>query len=386
MNIEPRRLTVGDIVDGYVNDEEKGVRGYGGRLDIRPPYQREFIYSDKDQQAVINSVMNGYPLNVMYWCKRSEDADVPYEILDGQQRTLSLCEYVSNAFHYDMRYFKNLTSDERKKILDYPLTIYVCEGTDSEKLSWFEIINMKKAELTPQEILNAVYAGPFVSDAKKHFSKTGCAAYKLAGRIVSGSPIRQKLLEKALQWMADHETRQGNGMTPRGYMAKHQHDASAGPLWSYFQQVANWAFDNFDYGKVGAVMKDLNWAKLYDEFHNTALDKKALEKKILELIDEGTVEIQDTKGIIPYVLTGDEQKLNLRAFPKKIRLKVYNRQGGRCAMCGKPFPEEEMEADHIKPWAEGGRTTEDNCQMLCMECNRKKSAKTILGAFAPDVS
>lgn len=375
MEITEKKITVRDIVEGYDNDDEKGIRGYGGKLDIRPPYQREFIYSDKDKEAVIHSVLNNYPLNVMYWCKRAEDADVPYEILDGQQRTLSLCEYVSDGFSYDFKYFSNLTPDVKDKILNYELTIYICEGTDSEKLDWFKIINMKKAELTQQEIRNAVYAGPFVSDAKRHFSKTNCAAYKLAKDIVSGSPIRQQLLEKALQWMVDHETRQGKKKTINGYMAMHQHDPNAGPLWAYFQQVINWAYDNFNVGKLKRVMKDLDWAKLYDEFSDKPLDNKANERRILELIDQGTVEIQNPKGIIPYVLTGDEQLLSLRAFPKSIRMKVYNRQGGKCAICGKPFPEEEMEADHILPWAKGGRTTIDNCQMLCRACNRKKSDK-----------
>lgn len=375
MEITEKKITVRDIVEGYDNDDEKGIRGYGGKLDIRPPYQREFIYSDKDKEAVIHSVLNNYPLNVMYWCKRAEDADVPYEILDGQQRTLSLCEYVSDGFSYDFKYFSNLTPDVKDKILNYELTIYICEGTDSEKLDWFKIINMKKAELTQQEIRNAVYAGPFVSDAKRHFSKTNCAAYKLAKDIVSGSPIRQQLLEKALQWMVDHETRQGKKKTINGYMAMHQHDPNAGPLWAYFQQVINWAYDNFNVGKMKRVMKDLDWAKLYDEFSDKPLDNEANERRILELIDQGTVEIQNPKGIIPYVLTGDEQLLSLRAFPKSIRMKVYNRQGGKCAICGKPFPEEEMEADHILPWAKGGRTTIDNCQMLCRACNRKKSDK-----------
>lgn len=375
MEITEKKITVRDIVEGYDNDDEKGIRGYGGKLDIRPPYQREFIYSDKDKEAVIHSVLNNYPLNVMYWCKRAEDADVPYEILDGQQRTLSLCEYVSDGFSYDFKYFSNLTPDVKDKILNYELTIYICEGTDSEKLDWFKIINMKKAELTQQEIRNAVYAGPFVSDAKRHFSKTNCAAYKLAKDIVSGSPIRQQLLEKALQWMVDHETRQGKKKTINGYMAMHQHDPNAGPLWAYFQQVINWAYDNFNVGKLKRVMKDLDWAKLYDEFSDKPLDNKANERRILELIDQGTVEIQNPKGIIPYVLTGDEQLLSLRAFPKSIRMKVYNRQGGKCAICGMPFPEEEMEADHILPWAKGGRTTIDNCQMLCRACNRKKSDK-----------
>lgn len=380
MKITEIKLTVRDIVNGYEDDEEKGVRGYGGKLDIRPPYQREFIYDKDDEEAVIHSVMHGYPLNVMYWCKRDSNAEVPYEILDGQQRTLSLCQYVNEAFSYvdddgKAKYFSNFTPDKKKKLLDYQLTIYVCEGTDTEKLAWFRIINMKKAELTEQEINNAVYAGPFVSDAKRHFSKTGCAASKLSQDILSGSPIRQQLLQKALQWMVDHEGREGNRQTIVQYMAKHQADPNASLLWNYFQSVCHWALDNFDVHKLKPVMKDIDWAWIYDNFSKTPLDNKANEARILDLMGQGKVEIQNPKGIIPYVLTGDEQQLNLRAFPKNIRIKVYNKQGGKCAICGKSYPEEFMEADHIIPWSKGGRTVEENCQMLCRECNRKKSNK-----------
>ena len=172
MTIDKQEITVGKIVEGYVNNDEQGVRGFGGLLDIRPPYQREFIYNDKEQKAVINTVLHGYPLNVMYWVKRSEDAECPYEIMDGQQRTLSLCEYVAGKFSFDFKFFANQPNDVQQKILDYPLDIYICEGTPSEKLDWFQTINLAGKPLNDQEINNAIYAGPFVSDAKKHFSKT----------------------------------------------------------------------------------------------------------------------------------------------------------------------------------------------------------------------
>ena len=177
MTIKRTEVTVGEITRGYVNNDEQGVRGYNGRLDIRPPYQREFIYSEKEQQAVINTVLHGYPLNVMYWVKRSDDAECPYEVMDGQQRTLSLCEYVDGKFSIDFKNFFNQPEDIQKKILDYPLTIYVCEGEPSEKLEWFKTINIAGKPLNEQEINNAIFAGPFVSDAKRHFSKSNCGAY-----------------------------------------------------------------------------------------------------------------------------------------------------------------------------------------------------------------
>jgi uncharacterized protein with ParB-like and HNH nuclease domain len=169
MTIDQIEVTIRDIVKGYVNNDELGVRGYDGRLDIRPPYQREFIYNEKEQQAVIKTVLNNYPLNVMYWVKRSNDADCPYEVMDGQQRTLSICEYVTNQFFYEFKKFDNQPEDIKERILNYPLTVYVCEGEPSEKLEWFKTINIAGKPLNEQEINNAIYAGPFVSDAKRHF-------------------------------------------------------------------------------------------------------------------------------------------------------------------------------------------------------------------------
>ena len=227
MTIKQIEVTVGEIVNGYVNNDELGVRGYGGRLDIRPPYQREFIYNEKEQQAVITTVLNGYPLNVMYWVRRSDDAECPYEVMDGQQRTLSLCQYVAGKFSYDFKNFFNQPEDIKKKILDYRLTVYVCEGEPSEKLEWFKTINIAGKPLNEQEINNAVYAGPFVSDAKRHFSKSTCGAYRLGKDLVTGTPIRQDFLKKALEWMAAHETRQGRRQSIVGYMAEHQHDRAA---------------------------------------------------------------------------------------------------------------------------------------------------------------
>lgn len=317
MTIKQIEVTVGEITKDYVNNEEQGVRGYGGRLDIRPPYQREFIYNDKEQQAVITTVLNGYPLNVMYWVKRGEDAECPYEIMDGQQRTLSLCEYVAGKFSYEFRNFFNQPADIQKRILDYKLTIYVCEGKASEKLEWFKTINIAGKPLNEQEINNAVYAGPFVTDAKRHFSKSNCGAYRLGRNLVNGTPLRQDYLKKALEWIADHETRNGKRQSAVGYMAEHQHDPNANNLWTYFQNVLNWAITNFDMKKFKTIMKGLDWAKFYDENSRKTLDVEAMAKRISMLMTDG--EIQRKAGIIPYVLTGDERCLDLRSFPENIK-------------------------------------------------------------------
>ena len=372
MTIKQIKVTIGQLVAGYINNEEQGVIGYGGLLDIRPPYQREFIYNEKEQQAVIRTVMSKYPLNVMYWVKRDDDAERPYEVMDGQQRTLSLCRFVNKDFSIDFQYFDNLPEDVINEFLEYPLIIYVCEGKPSEKLEWFKTINIAGKPLNEQEINNAVYAGPFVSDAKRHFSKSNCGAYRLGRDLVNGTPIRQDFLKKALEWMADHETRGGKRQTAVGYMAVHQHDPNANNLWTYFQNVLNWAITNFDPRKFKKIMKGLDWAMLYDKFGSETLDTAALGRRISTLMRDS--EIQRQAGIIPYVLTGDEHWLDLRAFPDDIKLAVWEEQGHKCAICGKEFDYEFMEGDHITPWKEGGRTVKENCQMLCRECNRRKSA------------
>ena len=373
MRIKQLEVTIGEITKGYINNEEQGVRGYNGLLDIRPPYQREFIYNEAEQRAVINTVLNKYPLNVMYWVKRSDDAECPYEVMDGQQRTLSLCQYVAGKFAVDFKYFDNQPADDQKKILDYKLTVYVCEGKESEKLEWFKTINIAGKPLNEQEIRNAVYAGPFVSDAKHHFSKSNCGAYRLGKDLVNGSPIRQDFFKKALEWMAEHETRNGKLQSAVGYMAVHQHDKNAIPLWTYFQNVLNWAISTFNMKKFKIIMKGVDWALFYDKYHEQPLDIKAMEDRISDLI--GDDEIQKPNGIIPYVLTGDERYLDLRTFKDKVKKAIWEKQNHKCAICGKEFDFEFMEGDHIKPWREGGRTDIKNCQMLCRQCNRSKGSK-----------
>jgi len=373
MTIKQIEVTVGDIARGYINNEEQGVRGYGGQLDIRPPYQREFIYNENEQQAVISTVLKGYPLNVMYWVRRSEDAECPYEVMDGQQRTLSLCEYVDGKFAYDFKNFFNQPADIQKIILDYPLTIYLCEGEPSEKLEWFKTKNIAGKPLNEQEINNAVYAGPFVTDAKRHFSKSNCGAYRLGKDLVNGTPIRQEFLKKALEWMAEHEIREGKPQSVVGYMAEHQHDPNANNLWTYFQNVLNWTITNFDLKKFKKIMKGLNWALYYDKYHSTTLDTADLASRISKLILDS--DVQKQMGIIPYVLTGDERHLDLRSFPEDIKLAVWEKQHHICPSCQKEFDYEFMEGDHITPWREGGRTVIENCQMLCRECNRRKGGR-----------
>jgi uncharacterized protein with ParB-like and HNH nuclease domain len=206
MKIELKEITVRELADGYEDNAEEGVVGFGGKLDIRPPYQREFIYKDKQRDAVINTVTKDFPLNVMYWAVRD---DGNYEIIDGQQRTISVCQYVEGDFSVKVgsfpenRAYHNLQNDEREQILNYKLTVYLCSGTDSERLEWFKTINIAGEELTNQELLNAVYHGSWVSDAKRHFSKSNCPAYGLGNDYLSGAVNRQDYLEKAINWISN---------------------------------------------------------------------------------------------------------------------------------------------------------------------------------------
>jgi len=360
MKIELKEITIRELTEGYIDNAEDGVIGYGGRLDIRPPYQREFIYKDKQRDAVIDTITKHYPLNVMYWAVR-EDGN--YEVIDGQQRTISICQYVSWKFPCKNRYFTNLQKDEQEQILNYKLMVYLCSGTDSEKLEWFRTINIAGEKLTDQELRNAVYSGSWVSDAKRYFSKTGCVAYKIGSDYMNGTPIRQEYLETAIDWISE-----GN---IENYMATHQHDQNAGALWNYFQSVITWVTTTFT--KKRKFMKGVEWGLLYNKYKDVVFDTTAIEEETAKLIADD--DVTKKSGIYPYILTRDERHLSIRAFTDSMKQKVYERQNGICVKCGKHFELSEMEADHITPWHEGGRTTEENCQMLSKECNRRKSGK-----------
>ena len=372
MKIELNNIKIKDLAAKYENNEEEGVKGYGGQLDIRPAYQREFIYNEKQRNEVIKTIRKGFPLNIMYWAKR-DDSAVPYEVLDGQQRTISICEYVDCKFSIDGLQFNNLTKEEQEQILNYELQVYICEGEAREKLDWFEIVNIAGAVLTHQELRNAIYSGSFVSDAKKFFSKTGCIAYKIAQNLMSGTCIRQDYLETALKWIAEAKSTSNDVLDIKEYMARHQHDQEATELKDYFKAVREWAYNTFEIDKHKKLTQGVNWGKLYNRFKDKKLDKNKLEKKIEKLLADD--EVTNQKGVFAYVLTGDEKDLSLRTFSKNIKTRVYNKQKGKCAFCGKKFDIGEMDADHITPWSKGGTTTESNCQLLCREHNIKKSNK-----------
>ena len=361
MDIKLKEITIRELADGYCDNGLEGVKGYGGRLDIRPSYQREFIYKDKQRDAVISTVVQNFPLNVMYWADRG---DGTYEVIDGQQRTISICQYVSGEFAYLFRYFHNLTEDEKEQILNYKLMVYICNGTDSEKLKWFQTINIAGEKLTEQELRNAVYSGSWVSDAKRYFSKTGCAAYNIAKDYVSGSPIRQDYLETAISWISE-----GNIEV---YMANHQHDANALALWRYFQDVITWVDATFT-RKHKKIIKSVKWGIFYNKYKDVVLDAKEIEREASRLLLDD--DVTNKSGIYPYILTRKEKYLSIRAFSDSQKLTTYEQQKGICPICNEHFAFEEMHGDHIVPWCKGGKTILENCQMLCRVCNQEKSSK-----------
>lgn len=358
MKIELKEITIRELAEDYEDNSEGGVKGYAGKLNIRPPYQREFVYKDKQRDAVINTLTRDFPLNVMYWAVCE---DGTYEVVDGQQRTISICQYIEGDFAFNERYFHNLQKDEQEQILNYKLMIYLCSGTDSQKLDWFKTINIAGEKLTDQELRNAVYAGSWLADAKRYFSKTGCPAYSIGEDYLTGSPIRQDYLETVISWISNGEI--------EAYMAKQQHKPNANELWLYYQAVISWVKATFI--KYRKQMKGIDWGTLYAEFKDKDFDSAKLEIEIAKLMEDE--DVSNKKGIYAYVLTRKEKHLNIRAFSDNQKREAYERQKGICTVCKEHFELEEMEADHITPWHTGGKTNAENCQMLCKEDNRRKS-------------
>lgn len=376
MKIKLQQIKVRDLVKGYVNNDEEGVVGYGGRLNIRPAFQREFVYNEKQQKAVIDTVVKGYPLNTMYWVRNEDDT---FELLDGQQRTLSICEFVEGNFSMEFskgveQAFHNLTDDEQNAILDYELMVYICDGNERERLEWFRTINIAGEKLTDQELLNINYIGSWLSDAKRKFSKTNCVAFKLGRKFVKGLPIRQDYLETALSWIS------GGNIT--NYMSTHQHDVNANELWLYFNSVITWIETTFaldtnpkNYRKE---MLGLNWGDLYNRFRNNMYDAQAIEKRVNELM--ANEEVTDKKGVYEYILSGENEdmacKLSKRTFSDADKRTAYERQNGICPITGEYLPITEMQADHIIPWWKGGTTTLSNLQMISKTANARKGGRT----------
>lgn len=379
MKIDLQRIRVRDLVVGYEDNDELGVRAYDGELDVRPPYQREFVYKDKQRNAVIDTLRKEFPLNVMYWAVRD---DGTFEVIDGQQRTISICQYVQGDFSIAIDghqlAFHNLQDDQKDQILDYELMIYLCEGTDSEKLDWFKTINIAGEQLTDQELRNAVYHGSWVSAAKKYFSKNGCPAYQIASDYMTGSPIRQDYLETAIEWINDGKVDE--------YMRDHQHDNNASQLWLYFKGVIDWVEATFP--KKRSQMKSVKWGSLYRRYKNASFDPSKLEERVAALMAD--LDVKKKPGIYEFLLGGesDTKLLEVRVFDEKTKLAAYGKQTkeaeaagtSNCPMCAggsnnnsvRIYELSEMDADHVTAWSKGGASDLGNCEMLCIPHNRSK--------------
>lgn len=363
MKVTETKIKVSELYQGYVDSEIDGVWGYDGKLNIRPAFQREFVYKDKQREEVLQTVIKGFPLNIMYW---SVGNDGKYELLDGQQRTLSICKYINGQFSITVggmpKSWFNLTPTEQQRINDYVLSVYVCEGTEEEKTEWFKIINIAGLTLKNQEILNAVYRGTWVSDARKWFSKANCPAYQMAKDYVGGELDRQDYLETVLKWIASSEN-----VSVEQYMAMHQHDSSASELWLYFKSVINWVETYFPYKRK--EMKGLPWGEFYNTYHNNHYNPAELEEQVKKLMADS--DVTKKSGVYEFLLGGgtNERLLSLRAFDDNTKRSCYERQNGCCKDCGQHFELNQMHAHHKTRWCDGGHTVLENCVMLCPECH-----------------
>lgn len=379
--------TVGDLCAGFIFDknEGKGLFGLNGKLIIQPEYQRNYIYGDgKKDVAVVESLLKGYPLGLIYFVKNADDM---YECLDGQQRITSFARFVNQSWPFAVerngkpRYFTSLDIDEQKKITETKLTIYVCEGEPSEIQEWFKIINISGVELSAQELRNSAYHGPFVSAARAIYSNTGNGNMPRWKTYVKGDPKRQAVLEAALDWISD-----GN---IEDYMAKHRNDKQATELQNHFETVIDWIDSLFDY--TGPEVCGLEWGRLYKTYHGKAYNKQIITDRVNALLDD--YQVTNKRGIFEFVLGGEQNTtlLNVRVFDERTKRQVYDTQTkaakaanvSNCPLCAvssgnnakRIYKLSEMDADHVTAWSRGGDTTAANCQMLCKTHNRAKGNK-----------
>jgi hypothetical protein len=388
MKTELRTHLVTAVSEGFVYNEleGRGLFGLSGRLTIQPEYQRNYIYADgKRDVAVIDSLLKGYPLGLIYFNKL-EDGSL--EILDGQQRVTSFGRFVTGKFAITdengmQQYFSGLAKDKQERILNSALLVYECEGTESEIKEWFRTINIVGVPLNNQELLNAVYSGPFVTLGKEEFSNTQNSNVQKWSAYVSGSVNRQDFWERALEWTSGGKDKVGD------YMSRHRFDTSINEVKTYFTTVIDWASSVFL--EVESEMRGLEWGRLYETYHGKSYSPKEVSKAVKELYGDSYV--KSRKGIWEFVLGGSTETrlLEVRVFDDATKKSAYQTQGlesevrgvSNCPLCAlgrdanqsKVWMLNEMEADHVAAWSKGGKTTPENCQLLCKIHNRAKGNK-----------
>lgn len=393
-------ITIRDLVDGYSDMGQGGVVALGGRLNVRPAYQRAFVYEPADRDRVMTSVYNGLPLNSMYWAK---NPDGSFEVIDGQQRIISICQYLTNndgngnpiAINFNKKLnqlFGGLAQEKQKEILDYRLQVFVCDGTDDEKLEWFHTINIAGKQMTDQELLNANYTGKWLSDAKARFSKKinnpaiNLAFYDnderktlLAQNGVDAN--RQELLETVLRWItgsakADYDSEKHCWPSVAEYMALHRADDTADDLWQYYENVVRWVKNTFPHYRRD--MKGLEWGLMYNKYAENVYDPNALEAeltRLYEIFDDDPDGLKKS-GFFEYVLSGDRTMIWHRAFSVRQQKIAYNEQSQCCGgRCGRKLPFDKLEAHHKIAFADGGETRIENCLMLCHDCHADITAR-----------
>ena len=379
-------ITIRDICNGFVYNEleGKGLFGLSGKLTIQPEYQRNYLYATENREAgVIDSIIKEYPLGLIYFNKVSDNE---FEVLDGQQRITSIGRYVTNKFSIKdqngmEQYFDGLNPHIQEQILNTTLLIYECEGSESEIKEWFKTINIKGIPLNNQELLNAVYSGPFVTLAKEEFSNSQNANVQKWSAYISGAVNRQDYLKTALEWVSHDNIGE--------YMSAHRQDTNINELKRYFNSVIDWISSVFT--MVESEMRGLEWGRLYESYHKQAYDPKFIESKVRELYADPYV--KNRKGIFEYILGGcvDTKLLDVRVFDEATKKTKYTQQTqeaeakhvSNCPLCAlghdanksKIWKPNEMDADHVAAWSKGGATSIDNCQMLCKTHNRAKGNK-----------
>tara|TARA_Y100000031_G_scaffold54545_1_gene62149 strand:- start:126 stop:1289 length:1164 start_codon:yes stop_codon:yes gene_type:complete len=375
--------TVKEICEGFVYNEleEKGLFGLNGKLTIQPEYQRNYIYADgKKDVAVIESILKGYPIGLIYFNKVGKEK---LEVLDGQQRITSFGRYVTDKFAIKdengmQQIFSGISKDKQEKIMQTKLTIYECEGTESEIKEWFKTINIAGVPLKEQELLNAIYSGPFITLAKAEFSNSQNSYVQKWGAYIKGSVNRQDFLARALDWVSRGEVGE--------YMSRHRQDTNINELKTYFNSVIDWVSKTFI--DVESEMKGLEWGRLYEEYHNKGYNPKKISEKVHKLYADSYV--KNRKGVFEYILGGekDTKLLDVRIFDEATKKAVYTKQTdeskkkgkSNCSLCSighdanknKIWKIEEMDADHVSAWSKGGATDINNCEMLCKTHNRAK--------------